>query len=198
MLAPVLVTPPAERLLSLDELRTQCRRLPGEDDAALGAAGYAAEDVLDGPAGMLSRALVAQTWREWFPSFEAVRLGLAPVVSISQVAYLDEAEVEASLDDAAFRLERHADAARIVAATGANWPTTAIRADAVRVDYVAGYGSALSVPSGIRRAALMLAAHFYDHREAVALDARAPSEFPLGVQMLVARHRRFGGFSGEI
>lgn len=45
-------------------------------------------------------------------------------------------------------------------------------------------------PGGLRRAVLMLAAHFYENREAVLVGVSA-NELPLGFWELVAPHRKW-------
>ncbi|UJW85761.1 head-tail connector protein [Devosia sp. SL43] len=46
------------------------------------------------------------------------------------------------------------------------------------------------LPGGLRRAVLMLAAHFYENREAVLVGINA-SELPLGFWDLISPHRKW-------
>ena len=50
--------------------------------------------------------------------------------------------------------------------TGFNWPTTFQRDDAIKIEYVIGYGDApTDIPETIRHALFMLVAHYYENRE---------------------------------
>ena len=50
--------------------------------------------------------------------------------------------------------------------TGYAWPTTFQRDDAIKIEYVIGYGdAAANVPETVRHALLMLVAHYYENRE---------------------------------
>lgn len=60
-------------------------------------------------------------------------------------------------------------------------------ATAIGADEPISYDAA---PGGLRRAVLMLAAHFYENREAVLVGVNA-NELPLGFWELVAPHRKW-------
>ena len=55
----------------------------------------------------------------------------------------------------------------------------------------AGYGAATGVPQAIRQGILLLAAHFYENREAVSMEPGA-AELPLGVAALWRPYRVLG------
>lgn len=64
MLVPVLVTPPVGQVVSLEELRAQCRLGPNslEFDDQLIVLGRAAVSHLDGHHGILGRCILEQQW----------------------------------------------------------------------------------------------------------------------------------------
>lgn len=193
MLAPVLVTPPEVPLWTAEEAIARLHLNSTDDDLDL-IDHYieAATAHLDGYSGVLGRALINQTWRidacSWGSPF--IRLPLAPVqIEGLTVKYFDGDNVEQTL--AADQYEFFADAIgpRLSRAASVSWPSLYSRADAVRVTFVAGYGAtAENVPAPIRQAVLMLAAHWYANREAVADQGMAA--IPLGVDALIAPYRR--------
>lgn len=71
-----------------------------------------------------------------------------------------------------------------------SYPSLDTDRPALRVAYVAGYGTnAADVPAPIRHAILMLVGHWFANREAIAVGV-APSVVPLGVEALLAPYRR--------
>lgn len=188
---PVLVTPPAVDLLSLDDLRDHCRVDGVEHDDALTRAGAAAEAMLDGPEGMLGRALVTQTWMDAADGFDGFRLSLAPVQSITEVAYTDADGADQVLATG-WRLVETGAGASLALEDGETWPAVASRPDAVRVTYSAGYGAPADIPAAIQAAALLLAGHLFEHRAAV--QSQQAHEVPITVNALLGRYRRYGGF----
>jgi len=78
---------------------------------------------------------------------------------------------------------------RIGPKSGFNWPVTQDRADAIRIEYTAGYGAtSASVPETLRHAMMLLIGHWYDNRENTMMDEL--SNIPYGFDMLVDMHRR--------
>jgi uncharacterized phiE125 gp8 family phage protein len=73
---------------------------------------------------------------------------------------------------------------RIVLPPTELWPITmAYQRGAVEVDFVAGYGEAAgSVPPMLRQAVKILAAHWYEHREAVG---NFGGEVPLSIENII-------------
>jgi uncharacterized phiE125 gp8 family phage protein len=67
------------------------------------------------------------------------------------------------------------------------WPVTGPIRAAVTIRWWAGYGdSGLAVPKPIRHAILMLAAHWYGQREAVAVNIGNAPTVPYGVDELLS------------
>jgi len=63
------------------------------------------------------------------------------------------------------------------------------RSDPVKIAMTVGYGDdTTDVPQAIRHAAMMLAAHWYENREAVAEGSPVP--VPMTVDALTAPYRR--------
>jgi len=181
---------PAARLLSTAEAKARCMVEHSADDALIDAFVKAAEDYLDGPAGVTGRALVNQTWRLALsgPPEGDVILPVPPVSEITEIRYVDPDGDEQVFAAENCRLVKDPFAARVELVPGAAWPATDARGEAFWIDYVAGYGAAASaVPQTAVTAAGLLVAHWYAHREGAM--AGSVEGLPLGVEMLIAALR---------
>lgn len=193
---PVLVTPPAADVLTLEEVKRHCRieLLEPDENEMLEALMASVISWLDGYSGVLGRALINQTWRFksscWPPCI--YRFPLAPVSSVV-VKYQDEDDAEMTLDAENYVLLEDALSPYIRWTSGATLPNTYDRHEPISVEFVAGYGAtADDVPDAIKQAAKMLIAHWFENREA-SISGTIISEVPLGPRTLLMPFRR-GGF----
>lgn len=189
---------PAVAPLGAALLRTRLRIDPtGEapvdtaDSALLESFEAAAVALIDGPDG-IGVALMAQTWTRTLDQFEPMlALPGAPVVSVSEVRYMDPDGAWQVVDPAVYRLLDGRDQAALVPVLGASWPVVASAPDVVEVDYVLGAETpTLAHPSLVAAVGLMVG-HFWENREAVAAGVSV-AELPLGVQHILAHHSRAG------
>lgn len=144
------------------------------------------------------RALITQTWllkAGGFPSLSnaVIHVPLPPLQSVTSIKYVDtngDSQTWASSKyDVSAPKGKHAKHGRIALAFGETWPSTRAQIDAVTIEFKAGYGDATSdVPQGIVLGMLLLLAHWYDHREAVA-HAQTVIEVPLGAKALLHSYR---------
>ncbi len=71
-----------------------------------------------------------------------------------------------------YLLDGAATPARLVRHGSLAWPKPGRTANGIEIAFVAGYGNAAAyVPAPIRQAILLLVAHWYEHREPVAIGA---------------------------
>lgn len=128
----------------------------------------AARQHLDGPKGILARALNTQTWTLYldeFPSEEFI-LPLNPVISVTSVKYYDESNTLQTLSSQYYDLVLNDEPAKVSKSYDYSWPLTYRRRNAVEIEFVAGYGTAAAdVPEALRVAILMLAGDMYERRE---------------------------------
>lgn len=153
----------------------------------------AAVGALDGPKGRLRRCLLTQTWRLVLDALpvEPLRLPLPPVASVASITYTDAAGAIQTLPATEYQvLGIGSDEASVIPARGKAWPQAEPWPEAVKVDFVTGYGTtADSLPEPIVEAVKQLAAHLYVNRQAV--DLTSMSELPLGIRDLLAPYRMF-------
>lgn len=194
-----LVEAPAAEPVSLAEVRTQIGRASGftDHDTMLTGMISAARELVESITG---RALVTQTW-DWvldgFPGAvgRPLRLPLPPCQSVTSITYVDTAGATQTWASSLYQVDNptgpRAQHARIQPAYGQTWPSTRREMGAVTVRFVAGYedsgGSPAEVvdaPQPLKQALLMLIAHWYDHRDAVAALQLQP--VPWAVDALLA------------
>jgi uncharacterized phiE125 gp8 family phage protein len=172
-----LITPPAVEPVSLADMRVQCSIDAADtgEDALLAIAIVAAREEAEHE---LQRALINQTWElrlDAFPAAE-IRLDKAQARSITSVMYVDAAGDLQTLSSGAYVLDSSTAPGWLLPAAGTSWPATADVANAVRVQFVAGYGAtADAVPASVRYWIMVNVATRYAQREAIDLSGKAVS-----------------------
>ncbi|WP_426043696.1 head-tail connector protein [Caulobacter sp. DWR3-1-2] len=158
----VVITPPAP-LVSLALAKQHLRIDGGDEDVLVQAYIASTTDHIDGPEGWLGRAIGSQTL-EWrgpaFPANPSLALPLGPARSIVSVKYLDQAGVDQTWPDANYRLVGDC----LTPDSDVVWPRYREEANAVRVQWVAGYEA---TPPAIVGAVLLLIGEAYSNREPV-------------------------------
>lgn len=190
MLTAIRITAPTVSPISLEEVRAHLRIDHTDEDPTLQLYIDAATGYLEGPNGILDRALATQSWAQAYPQFTdpiVLPLGLQPVQSVTQIGYYDPAGAAQLLDAGLYQLIPNAAGGPVIERLGNAWPATAVRDDAVTVEFVAGEGS---VAAPIRQAMLLLVGHWYAQRETAA--AGNTLEVPYAVTALLINHARIG------
>lgn len=133
------------------------------------------------------RQFVTATWAMTLPEFaDDIILPRAPASSVTSIYYYDDSGTNTLLSASTYSLVG-TNPGLITLAPDETWPSTQIRKDAVTVTWVAGYGAASAVPEAIKAAIRMLAAHLYEHREAVT--TLTPHEMPMACKSLLWSYR---------
>lgn len=148
---PVLIIAPQDEPVTPDEVRARTGLDATSTNLILNPLITVARQILDGYDGRLGRALMTQTWElrfDWFPAYEIV-LPLPPLQSVVSVKYLDDNEVEQTVDPADYMI----DGQRLVAKSMVSWPSSSTSTPgAVRIQFKAGYGDdGEDVPEPIRQ-----------------------------------------------
>lgn len=187
---PKRIEAPAAAAVALADLKRQCRVTHNEDDAALQSFLDSAIGYVDGLGGILGRCLISQAWRfslrDW--PCGGARIAMADVTAVA-VQYQDSNDATQTLSPGAYRQIETARGTVLEWTDAFDTPSVFDRADAIRIDVTAGFGAASGdVPAQIRHAILMLAAAWYENREAAV--AQPFEELPFSVQCLLGPHRR--------
>lgn len=98
-------------------------------------------------------------------SLRAVTLPRYPLASVDSVTVYDEANTSAAVTIAdTFTVDTFRRPGRMVLRYGATWPIALRGANAIEIDYTAGYGANPSlVPATLKRAVKQVAAYLYAH-----------------------------------
>lgn len=177
-----VVTPPAA-IVTPTEAAKYLRVDFADDNEMIAAMVAAATSYLDGPNGILGRAIGTQTLlltQESFldaDGYSEITLSHPPIISITTVKYYDSADVLTTIAAEDYRFVGGV----LMPAYGGSWPTP--RSDdvaAVEITYQAGYST---VPSSLKQAVLQHVAAMYANREAATNPALTP--VPFGYEDLI-------------
>ena len=177
---------PAAEPVSATELKLQTHVDHTAEDALLASYIKTARMMVE---QWTSRALITQTRKALFDSLVSeYDLPGAPVQSITSLKVYDVDGVATTVASSNYLLD--AIEGELVVKSSGTLPSVSLQeVDPVEVVYVCGYGAtSASVPEPLRQAIMMLAAHFYEHREAVTLGntaAVASAPVAYGVDSLI-------------
>lgn len=116
----------------------------------------------------LSRTLMPTTLEIRLDAFPAeIELPRPPVASVVSIKYIDPAGDLQTLSPAAYVLDNFPLVPYIRPVFGGAWPATRAERNAVRVQYVAGYADAASIPESIRAALFLLVGHWVNQQSRI-------------------------------
>lgn len=193
-----VIRPPAFEPISLEQARQHLRVdvYPGSpathpDDDLISRAIVAARERAE---EITRRALVEQGVRlvapSWYPDAwprtrqRGIDLLRPPLISVDQVTYYDDNNTLQVVTSSNYFIEETQPVHRLRWAASFDFPCTYDRADAVRVDYTAGYAgqaspvtdqaeAASGIPASIINGMLLLVGDMYEHREATLVGVSA-------------------------
>jgi uncharacterized phiE125 gp8 family phage protein len=182
----VVVTSPTEEPVTVAQVKAQCRVENSADDALIAIYLTAAREKCE---EMARRAFITQTLRlsldEW-PLGRVLRLPRPPLISVTSIIYTDDEGVATTWAAANYVIDTDSEPGRISPDPDTTWPFTseALRSlGGIKITYTAGYGAASACPKKYQQAVLLLAAHFYERREASSeVDLK---DIPFGVAALL-------------
>lgn len=162
MTGNVLLTPPTERLISIEEFR-QWAKIDHEQEE------HTIETLLDHVSemveGITGRKIITQTWRldlDYFPG--EIILPFAPVSEVTSITYYDQNDTQQTLSTGLYETDLSKLLPRIRPTDGNWWPTTHSKYNTVSVTYKAGYTSPEAVPARMKIAAQGMALRMHDER----------------------------------
>lgn len=167
-----LITKPTELAISLAEAKAQCRVTHSAEDALITSLIKAVTDRCE---HVIGRAIMPQTWElvlDAFPTNEDIELLHPPIQSITSVKYIDALTAnETTLANTQYSLDKDSEPGWLMPAYGVTWPSTLPVANAVRIQYLAGYINADAVPDCIKQWMLLTVATYYSNRESVVVGS---------------------------
>ena len=160
---PMLVTPPATALVSLEDAKAHLRVTSAEEDVLISGLIGAAMQYLDGWSGILGRCIMPQTWKVTLSGFVDQALPFPDVMAVA-VKYLDADLATQTLSTTAYRFGSDAGGGYLIFDSAVGLPTAADREDAIWAEAEFGFANGANL-DGLRVAAKMLIAQWYDGRE---------------------------------
>lgn len=182
-----------ETVVSLAAVKAHLVVTHTDDDVLIAAYRDAAVGHLDGPEGYLGRAIGEQTLELRLDSFGGdvacgvIALPYPPFVSLDSVKYLDGEGVEQTLATEVYEVTGPPGRKVLRAAYNQSWPTARDTAEAVRIQYAAGYETS---PPAIVAAVLLMVGDLYANREPTVTGTIAAAiPMSLSVERLLAPFR---------
>lgn len=202
----VLITAPATEPVSVAELRTYLRE-PSDQDAALTRLIKAAREYVEETCGLAlisqTRELTLDAWPGggdglgWWDGVQDgaigsnapryVELPRGPLISITSVKTYDNTNAATTWSASSYFADTGNRPGRLALLDGAVWPMPTRSASGIVIRYVAGYADAAAVPNALCLAVLQIAAHWYENRELVTLDAA--NRIPMQAGRILSRFR---------
>ena len=166
-----VVTPPVGEPVSLAEAKLHLRVDVDDDDALISSIITAARQAAETVTG---RQLMTARWKLVLDAFPACAILVAkcPVQSVTSIQYLDMNGSSLTMPAADYVVDTAYEPARITPVFGKTWPSTLPQIGAVSVTFDAGYGSASSVPEGIKSWIKLRVGSLYAHREEMSILMR--------------------------
>lgn len=184
------IAAPATTPITLSEVKAQLRVEGPDDDVILTRIINVAVAYTDAQ-GALGQAMITQTWAQWMGAnpTQSIKLMLGPVQSVSAVKYYDLDGVLQTDSLSKYEVFGTGLTTTVQPKSGEKWPVAQDRADAIKIEFVVGYGDApADVPDTVRHAMLLLVGHWYDNRE-VELIGSISKTLPFGYEPLLNIHR---------
>jgi uncharacterized phiE125 gp8 family phage protein len=191
---PRVITPPTFEQITLAEAREHCDLYDDTEETDLltrlikGSRQY-----LERYTGRRLATQTLQLTLDEFPT--AIKLTGSPIQSVESVKYDDADGAEQTLDPADYYLDNESEPGWLTPNVGKAWPATYARANAVRVQYIAGYGNLLGsplvypIPEDLRAAQFLMLRHLYDSRGSESAPV------PTGVKELARNYRILTGMA---
>lgn len=188
-----VTTGPTEEPITLEDAKAHLR--VDNDDAGENAwittAIQAAREQVENDT---RRALFTQTLRlnlDRFPISDTIYIPRPPLQSVASITYVDSAGATQTMSSGDYIVDTASEPGRIVLAYGKTWPTAREQANAVAVNYVAGWTSG-TMPAAVKQLMYLWVGHWHENREAVNVG-NITSEYPLAIHSLTYR-LKFGDY----
>lgn len=160
-----LVTAPSEEPVALADMKTYLRVDGTDADTLLSSLIRAGREYCE---AFQNRAYITQTLELVLDEFPDMPLNLPrpPLQSVSSIRYVDQSGVETVWDPSNYLVDPISEPGRIAFAHGKSWPSVTLQpVNAVRIQFVAGYGAAAAVPESVKTAIKLFVAHRFENPE---------------------------------
>ena len=130
-----------------------------------------------------NRVLISTTYNMYLPAlYSQIAIPKAPVTALSSIKYYDSTNTQQTLSSSYYDVDLNAEFPIIKTAYNYTYPNTYDRAQAVDVQFIAGWTQA-TIPQPLAQAILLIIGHLYENRQNVVVG-RQVNELPQGAEML--------------
>ena len=183
---PKLVTAPESEPITLAEFKAHIDYSASDRDDYQNALITTAREYCE---KCTRRSLYTQTRQLSMDAFggslRVIELPYGPVQSITSVVYVDENGDSQTISADNYQLDNNREPARLAPARLCTWPSTDNETlAAVTITYVTGWDDTDNIPTGYKHAIKLLAAHWWEHPEAVTMEG-TPHYVPMTVRLLM-------------
>jgi uncharacterized phiE125 gp8 family phage protein len=191
MTALRLIAAPTVEPISLAEAKLHLRVDSNAEDTLITEQIKVARQQVE---NILQRALVTQTWElvmDKFPNSTTIKIPLPPLQSVSSITYIDQDGASTVYSSVSYLVDTYNQPGRIRLRLNLSWPSVYLQElNAVRIQFVAGYGAAAAVPEWAKAAIKLLLGDLYENREqTLVAPGIVMANLPTGVMDLLWPHR---------
>jgi uncharacterized phiE125 gp8 family phage protein len=161
-----LINAPGTEPISLPEAKAHLRVTHSSEDALITSLIGAAREMCEQKIG---RSLIQTTWEVTLDAFpDEIRLDMPPILAVSSLKYIDVNGVLQTWGAGNYYVDKDREPGWVLPAFGLAWPESREQANAVKVQYTAGYGTdAASVPVALKSWILVTIGTLYENRESI-------------------------------
>ena len=186
------ITKPIDLPVTRDDMKRHGRLDFNDDDDLVDFYISAATDYLDGSGGILGRAIMPQTVTQRYDEVsKTMRIPYGPVISVASVDYFDADGSPQTITE--FEILKSESGIYLLHISGDLPNLDNDRAAPFSITYQAGYTDYKAVSPSVRQAIKLLAAHWYNSREAAEnANFGMTKDIPFGVKAILAPIRKVG------
>lgn len=183
----VLKTAPATEPITTTEAKLYLRVDTSADDDLIAAMIVAARQKAE---EYTLRSFITQTWTLWLDAFpygrserfwdgvvqasintlnegsRVINIPRPPVLTITHLKTYDNSDTATTFSSSNYIVDIAGAPGRIILKNGQSWPSALRPAQAIEIEYTAGYGAASAVPAAIKQALYLTIGYFYENRGA--------------------------------
>jgi uncharacterized phiE125 gp8 family phage protein len=189
-MAVVLTSGPAVEPVTVSDVKAHLRVDGTTEDVLIGSLILTSRLHIEAALGL---ALINQTWMlvlDRWPPGGAVDIPISPLQAVTAVRVRDLAGVAVLVPATSYVVDIASKTPRLVwNSIAPAYPTRA--ANGIEIDLSVGFGAtAASVPAPLKHAIIMLAAHWYEHRDPVEIGSTT-ARIPDAVADIIQPFRKF-------
>ena len=158
-------TAPTTEPVTLDEAKAHLQVTTIDDDILIESLIKTARQQVE---NYTNRQLLSATWELFIDSFPSglIYLEKSPVISVTSIEYYAEKDdsERTEFDSEKYIVDNSNCPARLSPIVGESWPSVINQLSAVKIEFEAGYASAVDVPAPIKSAILLIVGNLYENR----------------------------------